>query len=183
MNLSWFWDLPVGRGKHFLHDRGRLVDYALGNWRLSALQYYQSGQPITVTSNQSVSSLGSLWPVLNLGVPIKAASGCGAVQPNVAGKSAYLNRAAFSDPALFTLGNVSVLSTVRGCGYFDEDLGVDKGFPFGEERRVSIGAYFTNLFNRHQFLGLNSNIDSPGFGTFTSSNFPRTVQLYVKVAF
>src|SRR5205814_3283109 len=41
--------LPVGRGKHFLHDTGRLVDYALGNWRLSALQYYQSGQPITVT--------------------------------------------------------------------------------------------------------------------------------------
>ena len=95
----------------------------------------------------------------------------------------YLNRAAFSDPALFTLGNVSVLSTVRGCGYFDEDLGVDKGFPFGEEKRVSVGAYFTNLFNRHQFLGLNSNIDSPGFGTFTSSNFPRTVQLYVKVTF
>jgi hypothetical protein len=42
---------------------------------------------------------------------------------------------------------------------------------------------FTNLFNRHQFLGLGTNIDSPAFGTFTSSNFPRTVQLYMKVIF
>jgi len=109
--------------------------------------------------------------------------GCGDVHPLVARQSAYLNKAAFSDPAPFTLGNTYVLPTVRQCGYFDKDLGVDKGFPFGENRRVSVGAYFTNLFNRHPFIGLNGNIDSPAFETFSNANFPRTVQLYMKVTF
>jgi hypothetical protein len=75
------------------------------------------------------------------------------------------------------------LPTVRNCGYFDEDLGAEKGLPIGENRRVVLGAMFTNLFNRHQFIGLNGNIDSPAFGQFSNANFPRTVQLYMKVIF
>jgi hypothetical protein len=81
------------------------------------------------------------------------------------------------------LGNTYVLPTVRQCGYFDEDLGAEKGFPFGENRRVALGGMFTNLFNRHEFIGMNGNIDNPAFGTFSSANFPRTVQLYMKVIF
>src|SRR5262249_49526501 len=126
INLSWYWDLPVGRGKHFLSNTSGPLDYLLGNWRFSALQYYQSGDPIAVTTNSG------FWPILNPGVPIKAVGGCGDVQPNIAGKSTYLNRAAFQNPPPFSLGNVFVLPTVRGCGYIDEDLGVDKGIAWSK---------------------------------------------------
>jgi len=159
MNLSWYWDVPVGKGKHFLGNAGKSVNYVLGNRRLSAIQYHQAGVPIAVTSNQSIPSLGATWSVLNQGVPI------------------------VSDAAQFTLGNVYVLPTVRACPFMNEDISVDKGITFAESGRISVGAIVTNVFNRHQFNNLNTNIDSRSFGTFAGASQPRTMQLYMKVVF
>jgi hypothetical protein len=191
-NISWYWNVPVGHGKRWLTNASTLEDRILGNWRLSGIQAYQSGMPFAVSSNASIPSVGAVWPVLVPGVPIKAVSGCGGVHPGVPGSGAYLNTAAFQDPsgptsanpaAPYTLGNVSVLSTVRGCAYFDEDLGLDKQIPITESKRFAVGAFITNLFNRHQFQNLNTNIDAPNFGTFAGASFPRTVQLYVRLEF
>jgi hypothetical protein len=180
INLSWYWDLPMGRQKHFLGSVSRPVDYLVGNWRLSAIQNYQSGTPVGVTTNQSIPGIGAVWATRNAGVPVQAVSGCANIHSS---STKYLNLAAFSDPAPYTLGNVFVLPNVRNCGYFNEDIGADKGFSLGEKRLFSFGAIVTNVFNRHQFINLNTNIDSPGFGTFGNTNFPRTVQLHAKVTF
>ena len=171
MNLSWYWDLPVGHGKHFLGNAGKLADSLLGNWRLSAIQSYQGGYPISVNAD------------LNLGVPIKAVGSCGDVQPGIPGKDRYLNPAAFFPAPAFTLVNTGTLPTVRGCGYFNEDIGLDKGIPLGEHRRFSIGALLTNTFNRHQFIALTTNVTSAAFGKFNDTSYPRTVQLYAKIEF
>jgi len=172
INLSWYWAMPVGRGQHFLANASKPLDYLVGNWRWSAIQSYQSGRPIGISAD------------LNQGVPIRQASGCGAIQPKNPGQDVYLNPAAFSQPAPFTIANTSELPSVRGCGYFDEDLGLSKGFPFGESRRVEVGTMVTNLFNRHALRGLNTSVGNPAFGQFTSNNiYPRTVQLYMKFAF
>jgi hypothetical protein len=40
---------------------------------------------------------------------------------------------------------------------------------------------FVNLFNRHQFQNLAANIDKANFGTYSAANFPRTVQLHMKL--
>ncbi len=183
LKLSWYWTVPMGRGQRFLGDMPMAVDYLLGNWRVSAIQTYQGGQPISVTTNVSVAGVGTAWAVRNNDVPMVISGGCSALQPGINGKSAYLNKGAFSDPAAFRLGDTFVLSNARQCGYYNENLGLDKGIPFGEKRRVSIGAMITNLFNRHAFVGLNRNIDSPTFGTYGSATLPRTVQFYSKVTF
>jgi hypothetical protein len=181
VGLSWYWDLPVGQGKRVLGAASRPLNYLIGDWRLSAIQNYQSGQPLGITTNQTVPSLGSVWPVLNPGVRIRAVGGCGDIH---SGSQQYLNPAAFSDPAPYSLGDIFILPSVRGCGYFNEDLGADKAFSLGGEgRRISFGATVTNLFNRHQFLNPNTNVDSPSFGTFTGTSFARTVQLHGKIVF
>ena len=181
--LSWYWDVPVGKGKRYLTNAGVIADRMFGNWRLSGIQHYAAGSPIAVSTNESIPSLGGVWPVLVNGSTIKKSGGCGSVRPGVPGQSAYLNAAAFADPAPFTLGNVSVLSTVRACGSLDEDLGIDKEIPIRETKRIAIGALAYNLFNRHQLININSNIDSPAFGTFSGASFPRSIQLYVKIEF
>jgi hypothetical protein len=183
LKLSWYWTVPVGRGQRILPGMNRALDYVVGNWRVSAIQTYQSGQPISVTTNVSVAGIGTAWAVRNNNVPMMASGGCSDIQPGITGKSAYLNRGAFSDPAAFTLGDTFVLPNVRQCGYLNENLGLDKGVPFGEKRRVSMGAMVTNLFNRHAFVGINRNIDTSAFGTFGSATLPRTVQFYMKVLF
>lgn len=181
IGISWYWDLPLGRGKSFLGEINPVLNYLVGDWRVSAIQNYSSGQPLAITTNQTIPSLGSVWPVLNHGVPIKAVGGCGDIH---SGSQPYLNSAAFSDPAPYTLGDTFILPSVRGCGFFNEDLGADKAFSLGgEKRKISFGATVTNLFNRHQFLNPNTNIDSPSFGTFTGTSFPRTVQLHGKIVF
>ena len=180
VNLSWFWDLPVGQGKKLLGNISKGVDAIADNWRVSAIQNYQSGQPLALTTSQSVVGIGPVWPVLNPGVRIKALGSCGDVH-NITTK--YLNSAAFSDPAPYTLGDVNVLPSVRGCGYFDEDLGADKGISFGDQKLFTVGVVVTNLLNRHEFTGMNRNIDNSNFGTFTGTSSPRTLQLHAKFAF
>jgi hypothetical protein len=74
---------------------------------------------------------------------------------------------------------------VQSCGHIDEDLGLDKLIPLGNDktRNVSLGATFTNVFDRHELINLNSNIDNANFGTFASASFPRTVQMHVRIEF
>jgi hypothetical protein len=180
MNLSWYWNLPVGRGKRFLDAASGPINAIVGDWKVSAIQYYQDGVPLAVTSNETIPSIGAIWPVRNPSVPFTLVRSCTGIH---SGADRYLNPAAFSDPAPYTLGNVSVLPTARACGYFSEDLGAEKGFSFGADRRFSIGTVVTNVFNRHQFNHLNTNIDSSTFGTFSGANSARTVQFNAKIMF
>jgi hypothetical protein len=41
------WNLPIGRGRPFLHDIGRAADAALGGWSIQALTTWYSGLPFT----------------------------------------------------------------------------------------------------------------------------------------
>ena len=116
-NLNWVWEVPVGHGKRWLGSASKLEDETLGNWRVSAFQHYASAPPITLSSNDSVPGMspdpdiGGIWPVYNAGIPIFAPGvhGCGDVHPGIPGQVQYLNKAAFSDPAVH-LGNTGVLS-------------------------------------------------------------------------
>ena len=38
------WDIPIGRGKMFLSDAPKIVDYILGGWRLTDTTRYYSGR-------------------------------------------------------------------------------------------------------------------------------------------
>jgi hypothetical protein len=44
-SLSYFVQLPFGKGRHFLNSN-RALDYLVGGWEVGAIQRYQSGQPI-----------------------------------------------------------------------------------------------------------------------------------------
>ena len=35
INVNAIWELPFGRGRHFLGDSGRLVDAVVGGWQLT----------------------------------------------------------------------------------------------------------------------------------------------------
>ncbi len=59
-----------------------------------------------------------------------------------------------------------------------------KSFFIGESVRPQFGVDFFNIFNRHQWIGLRSNIGDPaGFGRFSNANAPRTIQFWLKVNF
>lgn len=44
-SLSYLYQLPFGKGRHFLNNN-RALDYVIGGWEVGAIHRYQSGQPI-----------------------------------------------------------------------------------------------------------------------------------------
>jgi hypothetical protein len=182
LTLSWVYDLPFGPGKRFLNSSNPIARQIIGGWRIAGIQTYQSGPIIRVTTSVSNPALNVTWANRNNNVPMTTGVGCSAYNPN-GSNNKYLNVGAFSDPAPFTYGNTAVLPNVRGCANFDEDISLQKLFSIRERIRILLSADAQNVFNRHQWTGLTTNIDTPGFGQFTGATGPRLLQLHARLEF
>lgn len=181
--LSWVYELPFGPGKRFANSTNPVIRALVGGWRVSAIHTYQSGGIVTLSTSQSIPGFGPIWANRVLGVPITTANGCGNYDPNKPASNLYLNPAAFADPAVFRIGNTHVLPNVRQCAGFDEDVSLRKVITIHERLGLEIAADTQNIFNRHQWTGLNTNIDTAGFGQYTGTNGPRLLQLHAKLVF
>lgn len=184
LNISWAYDLPLGSGKRYLGGARGAINHIIGGWRLSAIQNYMSGEPIRVTSRQTIpGGFSGIWPNRVPDVPI-VSTGCGNYNPGDPSRSQYLNLNAFATAAPFTLGNVNRLPNVRNCGWADEAFQIEKIFPIREQISVNFGTMMMNIFNRHVFSGLQTDINNPAaFGRFTTTSPPRNIQFYLKVTF
>jgi len=183
LNLSWDYGLPFGKGKHWGSHWNNWVDNVIGNWRFSAIQTYQSGQPFAVTDNARIQGIDSVWPLLVQGQPIRL-RGCADLKPGDPTAGRVFNVNAFADPAPFTLGNTRILPNTRGCPWIDEDVRLNKAFRVREHVAFNIGAQTYNIFNRHTFRSLQGNIDLPTtFGTATQATPGRNFTLYAKIEF
>jgi len=188
--ITYVYNLPVGRGKHFLGNTNAVADAVLGGWRVSGVQQYQSGVPIWITSNQTTGLLNHQMERANVnwGTPLKNSAWNG--DPNAG--IPYLNPAAFSRPAEFTFGNSpAAFSNLRNPGYLNEDLSLAKDFSIMEKVKLTIQANFFNAFNRVILAGPNTSLESAAFGLISSqtgdpnSGIPgsREIQLSGRITF
>jgi len=85
----------------------------------------------------------------------------------------------YSAPATGTLGNCPAQGPVRGPGYGDVDLSLQKNFSFTEAMRLQFRADFLNAFNR---VNLNTPTTSLGdtMGLVNTSADPRVIQFSLK---
>ena len=179
--LAYSYDLPVGKGRRFLANSNGVTQAVLGGWRVSAIHNYQSGYPITVTSNAQTDLFsGTERANIVSGVPL--------VNPAYNGdpKVPYINTAAFTRPAPFTFGNSpKEIPWLRTPALLEEDVTLSKDFPlFREKQKLSFSASAFNIGNRVQFGGLNTNVDQSGFGSLTSqANNAREIQLSLRLVF
>jgi hypothetical protein len=180
--LAYAYELPVGRGKKLLNNSNAVANTVLGGWKVSGVQYYRSGYPLAVLSNQNTGLFsGTVRANINPNTPVRnpAFNDNPSAQP-------YVNRGAFSRPPNFTFGNSSgMLPWLRTPGVIDEDFNVGKDFPlFHEGRRLEFRASMFNLLNRHQFGGVNNQVESASFGTISSQqNAPREIQFNLRLVF
>ena len=178
--LSYVYNLPVGRGRALL-DRGGVVNAAVGGWRLSGIQQYQSGYPLTITSTQADGVGTTDRADVNWGTPLKNPGWNG--DPNAA---LYINPAAYSRPAYLTFGDAPrYFSNLRGPGMLNEDFSLAKDFFLGSEtRKLTFMANFFNTFNRVRFGLPNTTVESTSFGAIGSQlNDPREIQFALRLQF
>ena len=212
-HFSGGYELPVGRGKRYLGDTGRLTDAVLGGWSLNYLVTLQGGQPITVpcptatTSGTNCNSFLVPGQSPKLGIHQDANR-----QPNFIG-----NPAAFQQPCqlgfdgpipgsptgCIPLSGTAILGglpgTIYGPGFHRFDFSLFKAYQINERFSAQFRAEFFNILNHPNF-------NAPGFGgngvvaignslNFNSSNFgeigstrdapfdPRQIQFALKVYF
>ena len=130
--LAWTYDLPFGKGKKFA-NQGGVVNALVGGWKIAAVQKYQSGTPLSVTSPGWTSGIfaggqgatgSSSRPNVVSGQSFNALHG-----KYVWGESRLLNQAAFTPAANFTFGDAPRALGVRELFNTSEDFNVTKAIP------------------------------------------------------
>ena len=169
---SFFYELPVGRGKPYL-NQGGAVDKVVGGWYVSGILSYHSGLPTEVYS----SCTGTAGDVLFGGCNTTGAGARVNIVPGVrqTNKSNFNpTTTPFWNPAAFTpAANCAVvvpcafgneprsLATARGFAGKNEDITIGKKTGLiGEKVSFDFRASFFNIFNRHIF-NTSSNVFGP----------------------
>jgi Carboxypeptidase regulatory-like domain/TonB dependent receptor len=206
---SFFYELPMGRGKRLLNSAGWANRFVSG-WSVSGVLSYQSGLPTAVYSPCSGTAGDVLFAACHFTGGARVNVIPGVKQSN--GRdlnpftTPFFNANAFSAPAAFTFGNEPrTLASARAFGGRNEDITIGKKTKIGGERAVlDFRAEFFNIFNRHILQqpggpgGFATQLGTPfvpadtpgcqqafacGFGAISSATGPRIIQFGLKIEY
>jgi hypothetical protein len=185
---TFLYILPFGAG-HKLNSGNKALSYAIGNWQFSGIFTASSGAPLSITGTCQGGGIidASCYPNYNTGFSgsVWQNGSIGSGGANVT-STAYLNKAAFVDPANYTWGSIPRSAPL---GLFaphnaDMDVSVRRVFPLGERVRLAFQADAFNVNNAVHFAAPGTGIDSASFGVFTSmANSPRKLQFSARISF
>ena len=182
------YDLPFGRGRHFLSGASDVVDRLVGGFSVGAIVTWSTGVPFYVSSgrttfNSSTANNGAQLTGItfeefkkNIGL-FKTPAGLFFVNPDLlnitisptTGKAtaAVLKPGLMSAPAPGTFGNFPV-NSLNGPSYFNFDLSVTKRFRITETIRFELKGTAINVLNHPNFIYGTLNFDSTSFGRVTT---------------
>ncbi len=180
--MSLVYELPFGKGKHFMSDAGKVTNLIVGGWQISNTTNWSGGLPFTPTIGEcnQVTDAGPCRPVLQSGesfhtgvthsggntywfTPVSSLSQN--VIVDTAGEAAALNgvdscglarptAGPFALPDCGQIGN-TLRNSYRGPHAFFSDLSVAKNFNFTERVKAQFRFDAYNVFN-HPVLGFSS---------------------------
>ena len=181
LTMAGVYELPLGPGKKFLNHGGTAMKNVIGGWKLSLVNYYESGVPLPTNACADQFNCDPLIGNIFVGNRPNRVSAQGF---NLNWNNYYkglqsLNTAAFSFPGAWTLGNGAPLyNGLRAPPYLDEDASLGKRFFFGERFSGELTIQFFNVLNRMLLNGGpnppnggNTNSINCWHGNFTDPNF------------
>jgi hypothetical protein len=191
--LTSLYELPFGKGKHFLGNVGRGADLLLGGWQWNATMVIGSGLPFSPSYNECNSDrdTGPCRPDLTGSFHM----GSGSFN-NQTRQVVYFtpvdplatngaSSGAFTRPQVGTFGNVH-RNQFTGPGEFLSDMSIFKNFTITERVKAQFQAEFFNVFNHPVYGNPNNCIDCSGNGIISSleaNSQMRQMQLGFRVTF
>jgi carboxypeptidase family protein len=206
---SFFYELPMGRGKRLLNNAGK-ANRVVAGWSVSGILSYQSGLPTAVYAPCA----GTAGDVLFAGCHFTGSARVnvipGVQQANGRGlnpfTTPFFNANAFAAPAPFTFGNEPrTLASARSFGGRNENLTIGKKTNIvGERATLDFRAEFFNVFNRHILQqpggpgGFATQLGTPfapagsatcpgpfacGFGAIANASGPRAIQFGLRIEY
>ncbi len=155
--VNTVWEIPVGKGRHYLSDAPAVVNHALGGWQLYWIAYFESGWFFTPSfSGSDPSNTNSFG-----GRPDRVCNG------NLAAGERSLRH--WFDASCFVAppagsgryGNAGT-NFLEGPGYHMHHISLAKTFDITERWKFTFTAAGANAFNHPNFSRPSSNISSPG---------------------
>jgi hypothetical protein len=173
---DYLWELPFGRDKRWLVQRGILRDL-FGDWQWSGDWSIESGMPFTARvlgafTDVNRGTNGTLRADVT-GQPVSVAN------PNV---GEWFNTAAFVAPPPGQFGNAG-RNTIIGPPTILCDMALTKMIALGEARMLEVRGQATNVFNTPQFTVIDTTVNSPSFGRVTAAGNMRQMQLALRYRF
>ena len=173
-NLSYIWQLPVGRGRTFLADLDGVAEALLGNWQVNGIIRARSGLPLAMTmaTNQNGTALGNR--------PNQVCDG--RLDESERTLLRWFDTSCFVAPAPGVLGDAP-RTVFSGPGLVNVDMSFFKTFRLSDVQ-VQFRAEVFNLFNTPQFANPATNVGAVNFGQIQSTINPsRQLQFALKVVF
>ena len=169
VGISVLYQLPFGRGKHFLGSSKGVVNTIVGDWAVSSLYNYHSGAPVNWTADVIYNGGPLNWDAHN------ASRTFDTTQFNTNSSQQYTNHyrtfsSYFSNLRVDATNNVNVSAT--------------KNFKILENVRLQFRADAFNLCNHPLFAAPTISVTSGTFGQISSTtNSPRVVQAALRLTF
>jgi hypothetical protein len=194
LNFIGVYELPFGHGRSYGGNANKLVDAALGGWKVATTAILYTGFPVTILgpNNSNTNnggwgfsranqyrpmvihqqSVNNWWGTDPSTLPCLATPG--GVDDGVC---------AYGSAAPFTFGSARN-STERAPGYRQVDLSLFKDFHIWREQVVGFRADFFNLFNIASYGNPDNTITDTNFGQITNVRSPaRQIQLSLHYIF
>jgi hypothetical protein len=181
----------LGTGKHFLGNRGRLLNTIVGNWTIADTHQYRSGALLALTCPNTLGN-GVLFTDARMcnanGGAILTGQDRTSLNPNNPG-SLYFNAAPFSVPGQYQFGTSSQYNSIfRQPPVLVDNIAVVKQIAIwpkgdGNQMRLQFSANAFNPFNRTNF-GVNGAVGNPNFGRATGPQYgPRIITMILRLYF
>jgi hypothetical protein len=176
VQLSGVYDLPFGPGRRFATGGGLLSREVIGGWQLSFLQQLASGQPVSVTANNTADT--------SYAHSMYALETCNPRTGFTRTRFLHFNPACFAQPGPGIYGTTRNVSGTQQPGLYPTNLSLFKSFPTFREQEIQFRADAFSVFNHPEFGGGGANAGSPSLGLLTyEASGLRTLQLSLKYQF
>jgi hypothetical protein len=175
VTFSAIYTLPFGRGAQFLNN-SRVLDEAVGGWRLSATSRENTGAPFSplMATNTTNAQAGSQYPNV-VGDPFAT---------RFQSIHNWFDKNAFQSPGNNTFGDMK-RNMMRGPHYSNLDLSFGKTFNITEQSKFEVRIDARNSLNHASFGGPADSSIGDGKAAYINSvtDSGRHAQLYGKFTF
>ncbi len=188
ISASFTYALPFGKGK-WIGGGNPFVSALVSNFEVAGIYTFSTGAPLSIVSSgcNAPYTGGACYPNANPSfIGALKINGGPSSGKGVPGKTSYINKNAFLNPAPYTFGTLTRNAPfgLREPSVWDQDLTLRRIFSFNEQMKLNVAVDAFNIFNTVNFGGVSTNISSSNFGTVTNqANSARKLQLEARVTF
>ena len=177
------YDLPFGRGRQYGSNMNKGVDAVVGGWTVSPILSWHTGFPMAMynNGNDPTGTLsGGIRPDCNGTNQIYGRRDATAAQ---GGGFLWFNPANYTNDTSGFGTCAPQLSGLRGPGYYNWDISLQKNFQLTERFRLQFRSDFLNAFNTVNLAAPNTTVETSTTGVIQASQPARNIQFALKLYF